>query len=94
MEKETVRLFSPKTALVWFAVSALYFAWFGAVVGLRAEHILLWAVMVGAYFFSEKSRFWAEMMAVWAVYWMLYDSMRSEYAPGWPGLAGNTRRMP
>ncbi len=70
-----------RSIAVWLLGSALYFAWFGCAVGLRGEHIGLWAVAVFLWFFNERSRFWARMLAVWAVYWMLYDSMR--VAPNW-----------
>ncbi len=79
------------TLFCWLIGTAAYFAWFGGAVGLRGEHIALWAIAFFAYLFHEKTWFWAKMLAVWGVYWMLYDSMR--IAPNWTVTAVHIRDL-
>lgn len=76
MNNEKNHLLDTKTGLLWLVGSAAYFAWFGGVVGLRAEHTALWIVNTIALFYSEKSRSWVKLSAVWSIYWIIYDSLR------------------
>jgi inositol phosphorylceramide synthase catalytic subunit len=70
-----------KNIIYWSIGSLLYFAWFGGLVGLRNEHVVLWAASILMFFIHEKSRLLLKDLAVWLCYWMLYDSLR--IAPNW-----------
>jgi inositol phosphorylceramide synthase catalytic subunit len=70
-----------KNFIYWGIGSLLYFAWFGGLVGLRNEHIMLWLFSVVLFFFNEKTNTFIRSIAVWLCYWMLYDSLR--IAPNW-----------
>jgi inositol phosphorylceramide synthase catalytic subunit len=63
--------------LIWVAViGVLYFGWFGGVVGLRSEHIVLFIATAAGYLAGPVSRRWVFAFAAFLVYWMLYDSLR------------------
>jgi inositol phosphorylceramide synthase catalytic subunit len=70
-----------RTVGIWLVSSALYFAWFGGLVGLRNEHIVLWLVALILWFAGTRTRNLLKDTAVWLFYWMLYDSLR--IAPNW-----------
>jgi len=53
-----------------------YFAWFGGVVGLRAEHIVLFALMAVLYLVNTSTRHFLACFAAFIVFWVVYDSLR------------------
>ena len=78
--------------LLWWGIgSAAYFAWFGGLVGLRNEHIVLWALTLVLWWASERTRRWVLALSVWLAYWMLYDSLR--IAPNWTVNAVHIRDL-
>jgi inositol phosphorylceramide synthase catalytic subunit len=62
------------SAFTLFTVT--YFAWFYGLVGLRTEHLTLYCLIVGCYFVHPTTRRFIYAFAVFAVFWILYDSMR------------------
>jgi inositol phosphorylceramide synthase catalytic subunit len=69
-----------KTALF----TLLYFAWFIGLVGLRTEHIVMYALLILSYFGTKTSRQFILAFAAFVIYWVLYDSMRI-----WPNYKVN-----
>jgi inositol phosphorylceramide synthase catalytic subunit len=67
--------------LGWALGTGAYFAWFGGLVGLRNEHVFIWVFAIFLWFWNDSTRIFLKNMAVWLVYWMLYDSLR--IAPNW-----------
>jgi inositol phosphorylceramide synthase catalytic subunit len=59
-----------------FLAAVLYFGWFGGVVGMRPEHVILFVVVIVLWVASPVSRRWVLAFAGFLVYWMLYDSLR------------------
>jgi inositol phosphorylceramide synthase catalytic subunit len=57
-------------------LSLSYFAWFYGLVGLRTEHVTMYCIIVGCYFAHPTTRRFIYAFGVFAVYWILYDSMR------------------
>jgi inositol phosphorylceramide synthase catalytic subunit len=70
-----------KVILRWAFGTLVYFTWFGGLVGLRTEHVVLWALSLLLWFLNAKTRSFLKNIAVWLFYWMLYDSLR--IAPNW-----------
>ena len=62
--------------LLLLAGSAVYFFWFSYFVGLRPEHIYLYAFVLLLYFAHAASRRFVLAFGVFIAYWIIYDSMR------------------
>jgi inositol phosphorylceramide synthase catalytic subunit len=61
---------------LFLLASVLYFTWFYGFVGLRGEHFIMYLIIIGCYMAHPNTRRFIYAFAVFAVYWMLYDSMR------------------
>jgi inositol phosphorylceramide synthase catalytic subunit len=70
-----------KSILYWSLGSLIYFAWFGGLVGLRNEHVVLWLLSLILWYYSPQTQDFLKKISVWLCYWMLYDSLR--IAPNW-----------
>ena len=68
--------FSRKTLLNAGIASLLYFVWTYFFVGFRSDHIFILAVCLSAYFAHPVSRKVFIALAVFIVYWLIYDSLR------------------
>jgi inositol phosphorylceramide synthase catalytic subunit len=53
-----------------------YFTWFYGLVGFRTEHFTMYCIIVGCYFAHPTTRRFIYAFGVFAIYWILYDSMR------------------
>jgi inositol phosphorylceramide synthase catalytic subunit len=56
--------------------SVFYFAWFIGLVGLRSEHIVLFGLIIIAYFGTKVSRQFILAFGIFILYWVVYDSLR------------------
>jgi inositol phosphorylceramide synthase catalytic subunit len=65
-----------KNFIVFALFSIAYFTWFYGLVGLRIEHFTLYCLIIGCYFVHPTTRRFIYAFAVFAVFWILYDSMR------------------
>ena len=77
-----------RQSLFRFSLTALfgvfYFAWFGGVVGLRTEHIILFALMAVLYLTNDSTRRFLACFAAFILFWVVYDSLRV-----WPNHSVN-----
>jgi hypothetical protein len=69
------RLSTRKTALA-IALALAYLLWSFTFVGLRSDHFMFAALCLGLFFGSSTSRKAVLSMVFFALYWVLYDSMR------------------
>ncbi len=56
--------------------TALYFFWFVILVGLRSEHLILYALIILTYFGTKASRQFILAYGIFVLYWIVYDSLR------------------
>jgi inositol phosphorylceramide synthase catalytic subunit len=76
LKSTTSRFLSVKEG-IWLAIgTVLYFSWFYFLMGLRPEHTALYFVLLGLYFTHSKTRQFLWAFGVYAVYWIMYDSLR------------------
>lgn len=76
LDESESRRFSLKDSMILLAGSMLYFGWFYFFVGLRSEHIWLYAFALFLYFVHSKTKQFILAFSIFIVYWILYDSMR------------------
>lgn len=57
-------------------IEALYFLWVSLAVGLRSDHLIFMALVFGMFFISHHSRKLLMALVFFAIYWVIYDSMR------------------
>lgn len=65
-----------KRILYLAAGTLAYFSWFYFFVGLRPEHVFLFALVVGLYWAGGTLRRFVLAFSAFIIYWILYDSMR------------------
>ena len=70
------RFLTPKEIIGLAVGTVLYFSWFYFLMGLRNEHTALYFILIGLYFTHSKTRQFLWAFGVYAVYWILYDSLR------------------
>jgi inositol phosphorylceramide synthase catalytic subunit len=61
---------------IFILSTTAYFAWFYGFVGLRSEHFTMYCIITGCYLVHPVSRRFIYAFGVFAVYWIVYDSMR------------------
>ena len=65
-----------KQALAALVLALLYLLWMVLVVGLRNDHLMFIALCLGMFFASELSRKVLMALVFFAIYWVVYDSLR------------------
>ncbi len=65
-----------RDGLITMGLAAVYFLWITLVVGLRGDHLLFLALVLGLFFASRQSRKVVMALIFFAIYWIVYDSMR------------------
>lgn len=68
--------FSKRGTLVALILSALYLSWVWLVIGLRGDHFALLLVCLILYFGTQLSRKAFFGLCLFAIYWLIYDSLR------------------
>ncbi len=69
--------FTSKNVLVWSVLVLLYFVAMVFWVGFRGDQLALILVCVGSYFISSGTRKFFLSLALFAVYWVVFDSMKA-----------------
>ena len=58
------------------AGTLIYFGWFYFFVGLRTEHVWLYAIVLFLFFVHTKTQQFIVAFSIFIAYWIMYDSMR------------------
>lgn len=76
IDKSESRQFTKKDSFILLAGSLVYFSWFYFIVGIRSEHIGMYAFALFLYFVHSKTRQFIIAFSIFIFYWIVYDSMR------------------
>ena len=68
--------FPRKETTIVLGLAVAYLLWTSLVVGIRADHFIFLAVCLGLYFASDTTRKVVMALIFFAIYWVIYDSMR------------------
>lgn len=68
--------FPVKGSLIALFMAAVYLIWVGLAVGLRSDHLVFTALCLLLYFLHPLSRKMVLALFFFAIYWVIYDSMR------------------
>jgi len=57
-------------------ICALYLLWVTMIIGFRNDHLLFVTLILGCYYLHTESRKFVIGFGAFAIYWMIYDSLR------------------
>jgi hypothetical protein len=70
-----LKLTSEEHILGIVLLSAIYFLWFLCIAGITIVHIIIYALLVSFYFFSDRTRRFIRAIFIYCVYLFLYDTL-------------------
>ena len=76
IDKSEARRFTQSDFWGLLAGTLIYFGWFYFFVGLRTEHIWLYAIVLFLFFAHTKTQQFIVAFSIFIAYWIMYDSMR------------------